>query len=53
MNRTWEVKTMIRKIRKVLFPARRTGRRLFNRDLLEQHREDVFVLMHQQMSGLR
>jgi hypothetical protein len=44
---------MIRKIRKALFPERRRGRRLFNSDLLEQHRDDVFVLMHQQVGGLR
>ncbi|MGX5717200.1 hypothetical protein ACWKWQ_14080 [Arthrobacter sp. MAHUQ-56] len=25
----------------------------FNLDLLEQHRNDVFVLMHQQLGGLR
>lgn len=44
---------MIRKIRKVLFPGRRPGRRTFNVGLLEQQRNDVFVLMHQQMGGLR
>ncbi|MEW1876909.1 hypothetical protein [Pseudarthrobacter phenanthrenivorans] len=25
----------------------------FNSELLEQHRNDVFVLMHQQLGGLR
>ncbi|MHC6229030.1 hypothetical protein ACX5I6_04610 [Arthrobacter sp. MMS24-T111] len=25
----------------------------FNSDLLEQHRNEVFVLMHQQLGGLR
>jgi hypothetical protein len=45
---------MIRKLRKLLFPPPRlSGRKMFNRDLLEQQREDVFVLMHQQMGGLR
>ncbi len=44
---------MVRKIRELLFPLRRPGRKQFNRNLLEQQREDVFVLMHQQMGGLR
>ena len=44
---------MVRKIRELLIPLRLSGRKQFNRDLLEQQREDVFVLMHQQMGGLR
>ena len=28
-------------------------RSFFNTGLLEQHRNDVFVLMHQQLGGLR
>lgn len=31
-------------------PLRRSS---FNSTLLEQHRNDVFVLMHQQLGGLR
>jgi len=31
-------------------PLRRSS---FNSALLEQHRNDVFVLMHQQLGGLR
>jgi hypothetical protein len=46
---------MIKKLQKLLFPAlrRRSGSRQFNRPLLERQREDVFVLMHQQMGGMR
>jgi hypothetical protein len=46
---------MIRKLRKFLFNAPRgnRSRTLFNQDLLERQRNDVFVLMHQQMGGLR
>lgn len=44
---------MIQKIRNVLFRGRRSGGRLFNVELLEQQRNDVFVLMYQQMGGLR
>jgi hypothetical protein len=44
---------MVRKIRKLLSAVRRPARKQFNRNLLEQQREDVFVLMHQQMGGLR
>jgi hypothetical protein len=46
---------MIRKLRKFLFtaPRRTRSRMLFNQDLLERQRNDVFVLMHQQMGGLR
>jgi hypothetical protein len=50
-----EVTPMIKKLQKLLFPAlrRRSGSRQFNRPLLERQREDVFVLMHQQMGGMR
>ncbi|WP_258804077.1 hypothetical protein [Pseudarthrobacter sp. NS4] len=46
---------MIRKLRKLLFPRPQgSSRKMFNRDLLEQQlRDDVFVLLHQQMGGLR
>jgi hypothetical protein len=46
---------MIKKLQQFLRPQRRrrTSRRQFNSPLLEKRREDVFVLMHQQMSGLR
>lgn len=33
--------------------GRRFDRKLFNSARLEQQRNDVFVMMHQQMSGLR
>jgi hypothetical protein len=46
---------MIKRLRKFLLaaPARRSSRRKFNRQLLEKQREDVFVLMHQQIGGTR
>ena len=45
----------MRKFRKLLLPAqgRRSGRRLINEPLLEKQREDVFLLMHQQIGGTR
>ncbi len=46
---------MIKKIKKAMFLLRRpvrADRREFNGELLDQRREDVFVLMHQQMAGL-
>jgi hypothetical protein len=52
---------MIKKIRKAFFflrrPVRddrsvRNNRREFNGQLLDQRREDVFVLLHQQMGGM-
>lgn len=45
----------MKKFRKLLLPAqgRRSGRRLINEPLLEKQREDVFVLMHQQIGGMR
>jgi hypothetical protein len=45
---------MIKKIKQALFlrlPVR-ADRREFNGELLDQRREDVFVLMHQQMAGM-
>lgn len=51
-----EVTTLIKKIKKALFLIRfpaRAGRREFNVELLDQHREDAYALMHQQMTGLR
>jgi hypothetical protein len=50
-----EVTAMIKKIKKAMFLLRRpvrADRREFNGELLDQRREDVFVLMHQQMTGL-
>ena len=50
-----EVTTMIKKIQELLFSGRKSIRedpRDFNGELLDQHREDVFILMHQQMRGL-
>ncbi|MCD5341099.1 hypothetical protein LR392_02515 [Arthrobacter sp. AK04] len=45
----------MKKFRKLLLPAqgRRITRRKFNETLLEKQREDVFVLMHQQIGGTR
>ena len=51
-----EVTTMIKRITKALFALRQpvsSDRREFNGQLLEQQREDVFVLLHQHMGGLR
>jgi hypothetical protein len=46
---------MIKRLQQLLLPirGRRRSRSQFNSPLLEKQREDVFVLMHQQMSGLR
>ncbi len=50
---------MIKKIQEMLFSGRRQVRdnprdnhRAFNGEMLDRHRNDVFVLMHQQMRGL-
>jgi hypothetical protein len=46
---------MIKKIRKAFFFLRRPvpdDRREFNGQLLDRRREDVFVLLHQQMGGM-
>jgi hypothetical protein len=45
----------MKKFRKLLLPVqgRRSTRRKFNETLLEKQREDVFVLMHQQIGGTR
>jgi hypothetical protein len=51
-----EVTTMIKRIQEALFSRRKRVRdqpREFNGELLNAHREDVFVLMHQHMGGLR
>lgn len=50
-----EVTTMIKKLQKLLSAShrRRSSRRQFNRPLLEKQREDVFLLMHQQLGGMR
>jgi hypothetical protein len=54
-----EVTAMIKKIQAMLFSGRRQARdnpsdnpRDFNGELLDAHREYVYVLMHQQMRGL-
>jgi len=45
---------MIRKLRRLFVPGRRLpGKKTFNRNLLEQQRDDVYVLLHQQLGGLR
>jgi hypothetical protein len=46
---------MIKKLQQFLLPrrVRRSNPRQFNSPLLEKQREDVFVLMHQQIGGLR
>ncbi|SCC31922.1 hypothetical protein GA0061083_0191 [Pseudarthrobacter enclensis] len=46
--------TLIRKLRELVSAARRRNSSTsFNGRLLEQHRDDVYVLMHQQLGGLR
>lgn len=47
---------MIKKIKNVLFflrPPVRDARNEFNGQLLDRKREDVFVLLHQHMGGMR
>jgi hypothetical protein len=47
---------LIKKIKKALFLLRlpvRAGRREFNGELLDQRREDAYILIHQQLTGLR
>jgi hypothetical protein len=49
-----EVTTMIRKLQRFLSTSRgKRSRRQFNRPLLEKQREDVFLLIHQQLGGMR
>ncbi len=50
-----EVKTMIKKLQDVFFSRKavRNDARQFNGQMLDQHREDVYAVMHQQMAGLR
>ncbi|WP_426989118.1 hypothetical protein [Pseudarthrobacter sp. Y6] len=46
---------MIKRIKKAFFFLRRSvrdDRREFNGQLLDRRREDVFVLLHQQMGGM-
>ncbi|WP_189337550.1 hypothetical protein [Arthrobacter sp. AFG7.2] len=45
----------MRKFREFLLPSqgRRSSRKKFNEPLLEKQRDDVFVLMHQQIGGTR
>ncbi|MCO4238426.1 hypothetical protein NG702_13545 [Pseudarthrobacter sp. MDT3-28] len=52
---------MIKRIKKALFSLRRPvrndrpfrdGRREFNGQLLDRRREEVFVLLHQQIGGM-
>jgi hypothetical protein len=55
-HRRKEVTTVIKKIRQALLSMRKPVSdqpRDFNEDLLNAHREDVFLLMHQHMGGLR
>lgn len=47
---------MVKKIRKLMSDVvrpRHGGNYRFDRDRLEQHREYVYVLMHQHVSGIR
>lgn len=47
---------MVKKIRKLMSDvvrSRRDESYRFDRDRLEQHREYVYVLMHQHVSGIR
>ncbi|MCU1516685.1 MAG: hypothetical protein JWQ75_1406 [Pseudarthrobacter sp.] len=47
---------MMKRIRNAMSRLRRpprAERRAFNADLLDRQREDVFVLLHQQLGGLR
>jgi hypothetical protein len=46
---------MIKKLQRFLSTSRgkRSSRRQFNRPLLEKQREDVFLLIHQQLGGMR
>ncbi|MET3720203.1 MULTISPECIES: hypothetical protein [unclassified Arthrobacter] len=46
------VKKMPRALSRLRRPLR-ADRRAFNGELLDQQRDDVFVLMHQQISGLK
>ncbi|MDP9998618.1 MULTISPECIES: hypothetical protein [Pseudarthrobacter] len=46
---------MIKKIKKAMLQLRRpvrADRREFNGELLDQRRDDVYVLMHQHMAGM-
>jgi len=55
-HRRKEVTTMIKKIQQALFSLRKPVSdqpRDINEDLLNAHREDLFVLMHQHVGGLR
>ncbi|WP_314212667.1 hypothetical protein [Pseudarthrobacter equi] len=46
--------TLIRIIRKLVTRVRRRPAQAeFNSRLLEQHRDDAFAVMHQQIGGLR
>ena len=47
-----EVSSLMRKILELLSRSPQRGSSI-NSDLLEQHRNDVFVLLHQQIGGLR
>lgn len=48
------VSTLIRIVRKLLTRVRRRPAQAgFNSRLLEQHRDDAFAVMHQQIGGLR
>ncbi|WP_255769420.1 hypothetical protein [Pseudarthrobacter sulfonivorans] len=47
---------LVKQIKKALFLLRLpayTGKREFNDQLLDQHREDAYALVHQQMFGFR
>jgi hypothetical protein len=55
LNARKEVTAMIKKIQEILFSGRKPASynpRNFNGELLDGHREYVYVLMHQQIRGL-
>lgn len=54
-NESGEVISVMKKLKRLLLARSRPvrGRGSFNSALLEQRREEVFAVLHQQMSGLR
>lgn len=54
-DKTREVISLMKRLKRLLLARSRPvrGRGSFNSALLEQRREEVFAVLHQQMSGLR
>ena len=54
-KKSGEVISVMKKLKRLLLARSRPvrGRGSFNSALLEQRREEVFAVLHQQMSGLR